>query len=55
MFWDWYEVMGGYGSMALWETAGLAQSDKVHFTPQGYREVADMLFDAILDDYYLRK
>ena len=52
VFWDWYEVMGGYGSMASWETAGLAQADKVHFTPQGYREVADMLFDAILEDYY---
>ena len=55
VFWDWYEVMGGYGSMAQWETAGLAQSDKVHFTPQGYREVADMLFDAILEDYYMNK
>ena len=55
VFWDWYEVMGGYGSMARWQDAGLAQADKVHFTPEGYRTVADLLFDAILEDYYLRK
>lgn len=55
VFWDWYEVMGGYGSMAQWEAAGLAQPDKIHFTPLGYREVADYLFDAIVQDYYSRR
>ena len=46
--------MGGYGSMARWEEAGLAQSDKIHFTPAGYKLVGDLLFDAIMDAYYLR-
>ena len=55
VFWDWYEVMGGYGSMAQWEAAGLAQPDKIHFTPLGYKVVADYLFDAILEDYYSRR
>ena len=55
VFWDWYEVMGGYGSMAKWQDAGLAQADKVHFTPLGYKEVADLLFEAILSDYYTGK
>ena len=55
VFWDWYEVMGGYGSMARWEAAGLAQPDKIHFTPLGYREVADYLFDAMAQDYYSRR
>ena len=54
VFWDWYQVMGGSGSMALWEQAGLAQADKVHFTPNGYRLVGDLLFDAIMDEYYRR-
>ena len=54
VFWDWYQVMGGYGSMARWEEAGLAQSDKIHFTPNGYKLVGDLLFDAIMDAYYLR-
>lgn len=51
VFWDWYHIMGGYGSMARWEEAGLAQSDKIHFTPAGYRLLADLLFDAILDTW----
>lgn len=52
VFWDWYTIMGGHGSMALWQEAGLAQADKVHFTAAGYRLVGDLLFDAIMEDYY---
>ncbi|MBO4340739.1 MAG: hypothetical protein J5835_04870 [Bacteroidales bacterium] len=48
VFWDMYEIMGGYGSMAVWREAGLAQSDLVHFTPDGYRLLGDLLFDAIM-------
>ena len=51
VFWDWYQVMGGYGSMARWQEAGLAQNDKIHFTPAGYRLLADLLFDAFMDCY----
>lgn len=51
VFWDWYQVMGGYGSMARWQEAGLAQADKIHFTPAGYRFLADLLFDAFMDCY----
>ena len=53
-FWDWYGVMGGAGSMAKWEEAGLAQADKIHFTPAGYKLVGDLLFDALMDAYYGR-
>ena len=48
-FWDLYEVMGGRGSMATWQEAGLAQPDKIHFTPDGYRVLGDLLFNAIMD------
>ena len=51
VFWDWYNVMGGYGSISRWEAAGLAQPDKVHLTPAGYRLVGDLLFDAMLENY----
>ena len=47
-FWDMYDVMGGYGSMAVWMEAGLAKSDEVHFTPDGYRLIGDLMFDAIM-------
>ena len=50
-FWDLYEIMGGYGSMEQWQEAGLAQPDKVHFTPEGYRLLGDLLFNAIMDCY----
>ena len=41
--------------LCRWRQPGLAQADKVHFTPQGYKEVADLLFEAILSDYYSGK
>ena len=41
--------------MARWEAAGLAQADKVHFTPAGYKLLADLLFDAIMESYEKRK
>lgn len=49
MFWDMYEVMGGYGSSDAWKEAGLMTGDRVHFTPNGYRLIGDMLFDAIME------
>ncbi len=55
VFWDWYKVMGGYGSIARWQEAGLAQPDKIHMTPAGYKLVADLMFDAILDSYSKKK
>jgi len=48
VFWDMYAVMGGAGSIAQWQEAGLAQPDKVHFSPSGYKVIGDLLFDAIL-------
>ena len=48
-FWDLYDIMGGYGSMEKWQEAGLAQGDKIHFTPEGYRLLGDLLFNAIMD------
>ena len=49
VFWDMYEVMGGYGSSDAWKEAGLMQGDRVHFTPAGYRLIGDLLFDAIME------
>ena len=54
VYWDWFGIMGGMGSMAEWQRAGLAQSDKIHFTTEGYRLLGDMLFDALMDYYNAR-
>jgi hypothetical protein len=40
--------------MAQWESAGLSQADKIHFTPNGYRLVGDLLFEAIMETCYRR-
>ena len=49
--WDFFELMGGLHSMAVWENAGLAQKDKVHFTQQGYALIGDLLYNALMDRY----
>lgn len=48
--WDQFEIMGGLKSMEKWQKAGLAQTDKVHFTRAGYRLVGDLLFEALYNE-----
>lgn len=45
---DQYRAMGGGGSMSRWVAAGLGQTDKIHFTRDGYGVLARLLFDALL-------
>jgi lysophospholipase L1-like esterase len=49
--WNMYRVMGGYQSINLWKADDLASRDRIHFTRDGYRIIAGLLFDAILKDY----
>lgn len=52
--WDFYDVMGGLGSMSAWMHEGLAGSDKVHLTKAGYQLQGDLFFEAFVrsfDDY----
>jgi lysophospholipase L1-like esterase len=49
--WDLFSFMGGLNSMKLWEAKGLAQKDKVHFTPQGYRLIGDLIYNAFVAEY----
>lgn len=51
VYWDLFEVMGGLGSVAIWEENGLAKSDKIHFTRRGYMLNSDLLFWAIWEGY----
>jgi lysophospholipase L1-like esterase len=44
--WDALGVMGGVGSIRLWESAGLAKHDRIHLTREGYALLGDLLFDA---------
>ena len=55
--WNLFEIMGGIGSIKLWDKTGLAKSDKVHFTPDGYQLQSDLLFEAFQNAYgaYLKR
>ena len=49
--WDMFSVMGGLNSIVLWQNNGLAQSDKIHFTREGYLMIADLFFGALMKDF----
>jgi len=49
--WDFYALMGGFGSSRVWESAGLMQHDKIHFTREGYILKGNLFFQAFLDFY----
>ena len=49
--WNLFEIMGGIGSIKLWDKTGLAKSDKVHFTPEGYQLQSELLFNAFQNAY----
>jgi lysophospholipase L1-like esterase len=52
-FWDLYEAMGGYNSMASFVHADppLASTDYVHFTGTGINLVAEMFYNALMLEY----
>jgi lysophospholipase L1-like esterase len=52
-FWDLRAKMGGKGSMLEWVTAGMAQSDHVHFTGPGYHMLGDAVVRDLLSQYDL--
>lgn len=37
LYWNYYDLSGGYGQIKNWEQAGYAQKDYIHLTPKGYR------------------
>jgi hypothetical protein len=50
-YWDLYEIMGGYGSMAKWYAMKIAQRDRVHFTGRGYQIQGDLLYNAFMKSF----
>lgn len=45
--WDFREVMGGKGSMKIWNDANLSQDDLVHLTTTGYNLQGFLLIEAL--------
>ena len=46
-----FQVMGGLGSSSEWVAAGLMNRDHVHFLSPGYRLMADLIYNAFVQDY----
>lgn len=46
--WDFYEVMGGYGGINNWLYAHFAAKDRIHYTSDGYKLQAQLLFKALM-------
>jgi lysophospholipase L1-like esterase len=55
--WDLYNIMGGYSSIKIWYSKGLAASDKVHFSKEGYNLQGDLIYNSFVESYdnYLSK
>jgi hypothetical protein len=49
--WDLYSITSGYGSSYSWARRGLMSSDRVHFTPEGYRLQGSLLLIALAKGY----
>ncbi len=50
--WDLHRIMGGDGSVRRWRARDLAHTDFIHFTKEGYRLQAMLLYRALLNTYY---
>lgn len=49
MYWNFYDLSGGYGQIKNWENQGYAQKDYVHLTSKGYRLKGYLLNKSILN------
>lgn len=49
MYWNFYDLSGGYGQIKNWETQGYAQKDYIHLTSKGYRLKGYLLNKSILN------
>jgi len=49
--WDFYTVMGGHGSVAKWNKAGLTDKRRIHFNRTGYTMQGYLLWKAIMKAY----
>jgi lysophospholipase L1-like esterase len=49
--WDFFDIMGGAGSINKWTNTKLASHDRSHYTADGYKLQGQLLFKAMLKAY----
>jgi lysophospholipase L1-like esterase len=50
-FFDMYDAMGGSNSMNSWVEEKMAATDYIHFSPQGARKIATLLYSSLIANY----
>lgn len=51
-YWNWFDVMGGKGSINKWFLRGLSSKDKLHLSPKGYEVQGALLYSALIKAYH---
>ena len=49
MFWNWYDLSGGKGTISKWYSLGYAQKDNIHLTMIGYKLKGKLLFESFIN------
>ncbi|MES2800576.1 MAG: LysM peptidoglycan-binding domain-containing protein [Bacteroidota bacterium] len=47
LFWNWYDLSGGYQTITTWYNLGYAQKDYIHLTQKGYEVKGEFLASSI--------
>jgi lysophospholipase L1-like esterase len=51
VYWNWYQIMGGYGVINKWSAKGLTSKDRLHLSRKGYEVQGTLLHAAIMNAY----
>ena len=46
LFWNWYDLSGGLGTIKTWANLGYAQTDGIHLTTKGYHLKGLKIFES---------
>ena len=46
LFWNWYDLAGGLGTIKKWHTLGYAQADGIHLNTKGYQLKGQKIFES---------
>ena len=49
LFWNWYDLSGGLGTIRTWYSSGYAQKDCIHLTQKGYQVKGEFLYSSFMN------
>jgi hypothetical protein len=49
LFWNWYDLSGGFGQIKKWADEGYATRDYIHLTHRGYKLKGDLLYRSFMN------